>query len=103
MSATEDITRSINEPKTARMEQRTKPQVKAQIQAAAALLGMDETTFVTTAAFERARATLERHERTVLDAADRTAFLAALGGPAGPTDAMAEAIDLHRRTVAREG
>ena len=30
---------AIDEPKTARMEQRTKPHVKAQIQRAAALLG----------------------------------------------------------------
>ena len=44
-----DATAGVNEPKTARMEQRTKPRVKAQIQLAAALLGVDETTFVTSA------------------------------------------------------
>jgi len=36
------------------MEQRTKPSIKAQIQQAAALLGVDETTFVTSVALERA-------------------------------------------------
>jgi len=41
----QDSTAAIDEPKTARMEQRTKPSVKAQIQQAAALLGIDETTF----------------------------------------------------------
>ena len=43
-----DSAAAIEEPKTARMEQRTKPHVKQQIQWAAALLGVDETTFVTT-------------------------------------------------------
>ena len=45
-----DSAATIDEPKTARMEQRTKPRVKAQIQQAAALLGIDETTFVISAA-----------------------------------------------------
>ena len=40
-----DPAAAIDEPKTARMEQRTKPHVKAQIQQAAVLLGVDETTF----------------------------------------------------------
>ena len=50
-----DLAVDIDEPKPARMEQRTQPHVKAQIQQAAALLGVDETTFVTSVALERAR------------------------------------------------
>ena len=63
-----DSAAAIDEPKTARMEQRTKPHVKQQIQQAASLLGVDETTFVTSVALERARLTIAEHERTVLSA-----------------------------------
>lgn len=92
---------ATDQAKTARMEQRTLPQVKARIQRAAALLGLDETGFVTIAADERARAVLAEHERTVLTSADTDAFLSALDKSAAPTKAMAEAMDLHRQTVVR--
>lgn len=94
-----DKTETIAEPKTARMEQRTKPHVKAEIQAAAALLGVDETAFVTSAAYARARAVVEDHERTTLTAEDRDAVLSALDAPSEPTDALREVFDLHRQTV----
>lgn len=90
-------------PKSARMEQRTKPHVKAQIQQAAALLGVDETTFVTSVALERARQTIEDHERTLLSTDDRAAVLAALDNPAEPTDELREAMSLHRERVAHGG
>ena len=98
-----DLTAAVDEPKTARMEQRTKPHVKAEIQKAAALMGIDETAFVTNAAYERARASIEAHERTVLTAEDRDVFLAALDSPATPSAAMREAFDLHGRTVVDDG
>ena len=81
------------------MEQRTKPHVKAQIQLAAALLGVDETTFVTTAAYDRARDAIANHQRTVLYDRDREAFLAALDAPPKPTDARREALALRNRTA----
>ena len=96
-----DSAAAIKEPKTARMEQRTKPYVKAQIQQAAALLGIDETTFVTSAAFDRARTTIADHERTLLTAEDRDVLLAALDATAEPTDALREAMASHRARVAR--
>ena len=99
MLAFTDTSARIDEPKTARMEQRTKPHVKAEIQRAAVLLGMDETTFVTSVAYERARATIMDHERTVLTPQDRDVFLAALDTPAEPTDALREASALHRHMV----
>ncbi len=94
---------AIDEPKTTRMEQRTKPHVKEQIQQAAALLGVDETSFVTGAALERAQATIAEHERTVLSADDRDAILAALDAPPEPTDALRQAMALHRARVDRGG
>lgn len=94
---------AVNGPKTARMEQRTKPRVKEQIRHAASLLGIDETTFVTGAALERAQATIAEHERTVLSAHDRDAILAALEAPAEPTDALRHAMALHTARVDRDG
>ena len=96
-----DSTAAIDEPKTARMEQRTKPSVKAQIQQAAALLGIDETTFVTSAALERAKSTIADYERTLLSAEDREVVLAALDTPAEPTDALRQALALHRNELRR--
>ena len=67
-----DHAAAIDEPKTARMEQRTKPHVKAQIRQAAALLGVDETTFVTSAALERARSTIAEHRPSPKGSASST-------------------------------
>lgn len=97
-----DATKSIDEPRTARMEQRTKPHVKTTIQRAAALLGVDETAFVTNSAYERARSTIDEHEKTVLAAEDRALFFAAMETPAKPTAAMREAVATHRRLI-RDG
>ena len=91
-----DSMAAIDEPKTARMEQRTKPSVKAQIQQAAALLGVDETTFVISAALEQAKSTIADQERTILSAEDREVVLAALDTPAEPTEALQQALALHR-------
>ena len=94
-----DATRALDEPKSARMEQRTKPHVKAAIQKAAALMGIDETAFVTAAAYERALEAIAAHEKTVLSAQDRNVFLAALEAPAAATEALREAIRMHDRRV----
>ena len=92
-------TEAIAEPKSARMEQRTKPHVKKQIQAAAALLGIDETAFVTSAAYAQARAVIEDHQRTRLAPADRDLLLGALDTPEEPNEALRAAFELHRQTV----
>jgi uncharacterized protein (DUF1778 family) len=94
---------TIDEPRSARMEQRMKPRVKAEIQRAAALLGVDETTFVVSAAFERARQTIVDHERTVLTTKDRDVFLAALDAPAKPSRALRDAVAVNRRLIRHGG
>ena len=98
-----DKTEAINEPKSARMEQRTKPHVKHDIQAAAALLGVDETAFVTNAAYERACAVIRDHERTKLTAEDREMLLEALDNPAQPTKVLRDAYELHQEVVVNDG
>lgn len=97
-----NLAADIEEPRSARMEQRTKPSIKAQIQQAAALLGVDETTFVTSVALERAKATLADHERTLLSAKDREMVLSMLESPPAPTAALREAIALHDAKVASD-
>ena len=97
-----DHAAAIDEPKTARMEQRTKPHVKAQIQRAAALLGIDETTFVTSVALERAQATIADHERTLLSARDREMVLSALESPAEPTVTLREMMALHKDSASSD-
>ena len=92
---------AIDQPKTARMEQRTKAHVKEHIQYAATLMGVDETTFVTSVAYERARKTIEDHERTVLAPEDRASFLAHIDAPALTTDALQVAVKRHREIVRR--
>ena len=92
-----------DEPRTARMEQRTKPRVKARIRQAAALLGVDETAFVIGAALARADAVIAEHERTLLAAADREAFFAALDAPAEPTEALRAAARMRREALSRDG
>ena len=96
----EDSAAVIDEPKTARMEQRTKAHVKERIQYAAALLGVDETTFVTNVAYKHARETIEDYERTVLAPNDRAAFFALIDAPA-PADALKVAVKRHREIVRR--
>lgn len=96
-----DTTAAIDEPRSARMEQRTKPHVKAQIQLAASLLGVDETTFVTAAAYDRAREAIKDQQRTVLYDRDRELLLATLDAPPRPTDGLREAMTLRADRVAR--
>ena len=64
---------------------------------------IDETTFVTGAALERARLTIADHERTLLTAEDRDVVLTALDAPSEPTEALREAMALHEARVARDG
>ncbi len=97
-----NLAADIEEPKSARMEQRTKPSIKAQIQQAAALLGVDETTFVTSVALECTRATLADHKRTLLSARDREIVLSALESPVEPTVTLREMMALHKESASSD-
>ena len=91
-----DSAAAIEEPRTAWMAQHTNPSVKEQIQWATALLGVDESAFVISAALDRARSTIADHERTVLSAEDRALVLTAFDVPPEPTAALRETVALHR-------
>jgi len=85
------------------MEQRTKPSVRAQSQQAADLLCIDETSFIVGEALDEAKNKMAEHERTVLSAEDRIALLAAFDHPAEPTEALRQAMALHKVALVHGG
>ena len=99
MLAFRDTTADVREPKSARLEQRTKPRVKETIERAANTLGVDTSDFVISAAYKEAMSTLEAMRRTVLDREGSTAFFAAVDRISGPNDAMKDLMKGYEEGV----
>lgn len=99
MSAGKNISQTKDDRATERMHFRTKPHVKQAIQRAAAISGVDETAFAMNAAYASALATIEAHERTLLQSIDHEAFFDALDNPRSPTDALRKAFASHKSRV----
>jgi uncharacterized protein (DUF1778 family) len=87
---------AIDEPNEARMQFRTKPRVKDAIQRAAALVGVDDSAFMISAAYSSALATIAAHEETRLRADDHYAFLSALDNPPEPAPGLRAAFERYR-------
>ena len=66
---------AIDEPRSARMDQRTKPSVKASIEAAADLMGIEASAFVVMSAYARAQELLSGKQQTLLSQGDHQALL----------------------------
>lgn len=94
-----DKTSDIEELSSARMSFRTKPRIKDAISQAAALAGVDDSTFTMSAAYQAALTTIEAHERTRLQPVDHSAFFEALDNPPAPTDALRAAARKYRGRV----
>ena len=92
---------AIDEPRSARMDQRTKPSVKASIEAAADLMGIEASAFVVMSAYARAQELLNARHQTLLRQGDHEALLAALDEQTKPTPALLEAWQLHQDQVVR--
>ena len=92
---------AIDEPRSARMDQRTKPSVKASIEAAADLMGIEASAFVVMAAYSRARELLQDRQQTLLNQSEHQALLAALDAECEPSPALREAWQLHHDQVVR--
>ena len=92
---------AIDEPRSARMDQRTKPSVKASIEAAADLMGIEASAFVVMSAYERAQELLSGRQQTLLSQGDHQALLAALDEETTPTPALVGAWQLHLEQVVR--
>ena len=89
----------VDELSSARMSFRTKPRIKDTISQAAALAGVDDSTFTMSAAYQAALTTIEAHERTRLQPVDHVAFFEALDNPPEPTDALRAAAKKYRKRV----
>ncbi|MDZ7852771.1 MAG: DUF1778 domain-containing protein [Halomonas sp.] len=94
----EDMPDTVNEKATTRMYFRAKPSIKATIQQAAALSGVDASTFAMSAAYHSAMQTLAAHQRTTLEAVDHEAFFSALDNAPAPTEKLREAFLQRDRT-----
>jgi uncharacterized protein (DUF1778 family) len=99
MTAFKDDTVNVEERNEARMNFRTKPRIKATIQRAAALSGVDDSVFTMNAAYRAALDTIAAHEGTALQPVDHAAFFEALDAPPAPTDALRTAFTRHDRTI----
>ena len=95
----EDTVQEIDERSSERMNFRTKPRVKAAIQQAAALSGVDDSVFTMSAAYKAAQDVIRAHETTVLSPADHAAFFDALDNPPPPTGRLREAFERHKARV----
>ena len=95
----DDATERVEERSEARMNFRTKPRIKAAIQKAAALLGVDDSVFTMNAAYRAAMATIKEQEQTRLQAIDHEAFFAALDKPPTATKALRTAFRQYRKKV----
>ena len=85
----------------ARMNFRTKASIKATIQKAAALSGVDDSTFTMSAAYDCALKVINTHENTFLKDVDYEVFFAALDNPPEPTDALKAALAQHTDELSR--
>lgn len=86
-----DVTAQVAEKKSVRKEQRVKPSVSKVIARAAAAVGMDESAFIVSAAYEKAVAIETSQFSTTLDPAYFDAFAAAVNAPGKRVEGLAKA------------
>ena len=90
---------SSDERAVVRMNFRTKPRIKATIQRAAALAGLDDSAFTMQAAYQAARDVINAYERTELQGIDHAAFFATLDQPAQATPALKAAFQRYQSRI----
>lgn len=87
-----DCTAALPERKTQRKELRLKPTVERTIRRVAASLGMDESTFISSAAYRVAQEVEASQFLTVLPEEQFKAFAAAVDAPAKENEALTELL-----------
>ena len=80
--------------KHARMEFKTTDEVKNLLSRAAALAGVDVTSFVINTAADRARAVLAEHSVLKLNAQENARFLSLLDNPPQPSMALVDLMNM---------
>jgi len=83
-------------PKTARIELRTEPEQEERIRTAARLVNQSITSFMITAAIERADEVIANWSTTTVSAEFFDDLLAALDAPAERNEALSKAVRRHR-------
>ena len=95
----DDEAGKAGERRSERMNFRINPRIKAAIQRAAALAGVDDSVFTVNAAYKSAVETIAAHEHTTLQPVDHAAFFSALDDPSPPTEELRAAFDRHAATI----
>lgn len=90
-------------PRTARLEVRTVPEVRAQIERAAASQGRSVSDFVVSAALEAARREIAESGAVTVSLEAYERLCDAIDNPPPPAEGMREAFALHRKLIARDG
>ena len=85
--------------RTARIEARIAPDALAMLKRAAQITGRSLSEFVTTAAQDAARRTIEETDVIRLSVADQQAFAELLINPRPPSEGMREAFRLHSKLI----
>jgi len=87
----QDATAGVAEKKSVRKEQRVKPSISAAISRAAAAVGMDESAFIVSAAYEKAVAIERSQFSTSLDPQYFQRFAKAINAPGKRHEGLTEA------------
>lgn len=94
-----DYTADFSERKTARKELKLKPSVAEKIKFAASLTGMDVSTFISSAAYEKAQQIEQAQFATVLQDMEFDAFAAAVERTEKRNNTLAGIIDKSREML----
>lgn len=91
-----DYTAPLPEAKSKRKELCLKPSVARSIKSAAHAVGMDESTFIVSAAYQQAQEVEASQYMSILPQEQFDAFAAAVDGPGKENDALADTIARSR-------
>lgn len=94
-----DATADVAEKKSVRKEQRVKPSISAAISQAAASVGMDESAFIVSAAYEKAIEIKKSQFSTSLDPEYFQRFAKAINAPGKRIEGLVEAEKKTRRIL----
>jgi len=81
-------------PVTARVEFRMPPELKQEVEEAAALLGASFTAFATQVLVERAREIKRDHSLTILGDDARDSFIELMSNPPAPSEALRKTLSV---------
>ena len=99
MIQAQDYTAHVSERKTARKELKLQPSVDAQIKRAASMVGMNPSTFIVSAAYEKAQIVEQSQHSTVLDQAHFDKFAAAVNVKGKRNEALAALMKKSREML----